>query len=153
MDNQGIQYQHVQNSPSWVVGLASLFAIAIFSLTITLVQSEQGSAWLFLIVIALVSAFYLTILSATRLTTRVTPVAIELAWRLGWPTKRIDRASIVEATAHRNTWIAGWGIRKVTRGWMWNVWGYDAVELELHSGRVFRIGTDDQAGLLAAIGR
>ena len=32
MDNQGIQYQHVQNSPSWVVGLASLFAIAIFSL-------------------------------------------------------------------------------------------------------------------------
>lgn len=36
---------------------------------------------------------------------------------------------------------------------MYNVAGYDAVELELRSGRVFRIGTDEPDALLAAIER
>jgi len=98
-----------------------------------------------------IAAFYLTVLSATRLTTRVTSTTVELVWRLGWPSNAIDRAAIVGATAHRNTWVAGWGIRKVSRGWMWNVWGLDAVELELAGGNVFRIGTDDQTGLLTAL--
>ena len=51
----------------------------------------------------------------------------------------------------RNSWIQGWGVRKVTRGWMYNVWGLDAVEIELNSDEVFRIGTDDADALQAAI--
>ncbi len=51
----------------------------------------------------------------------------------------------------RNSWWYGWGVRKVPGGWMYNVWGYDAIELELASGKVFRIGTDDPDGLLAAL--
>jgi hypothetical protein len=34
---------------------------------------------------------------------------------------------------------------------MYNVWGLDAVEVELSSGKVFRIGTNDPENLLAAI--
>jgi hypothetical protein len=34
---------------------------------------------------------------------------------------------------------------------MYNVWGLDAVELELNSSHVFRIGTADADRLLAAI--
>ena len=51
----------------------------------------------------------------------------------------------------RNNWIQGWGVRKVTNGWMYNVWGLDAVELEMSSGDIFRIGTDDQERLHTAI--
>jgi hypothetical protein len=43
------------------------------------------------------------------------------------------------------------GIRWIARGALWNVWGLDAVELELKSGRIFRIGTDDVGGLVAAL--
>ena len=32
-------------------------------------------------------------------------------------------------------------------GWMYNVWGFESVELELRSGRVFRIGTDEPTDL------
>ena len=32
----------------------------------------------------------------------------------------------------RNRWIQGWGIRKISRGWMYNVWGLDAVETGAH---------------------
>jgi hypothetical protein len=34
---------------------------------------------------------------------------------------------------------------------MYNVWGLDAVELELQSGKKFRIGTDEPAELLAIL--
>jgi hypothetical protein len=153
MDDRVLGYHHVQNSPPWVVGLVSLVAILLFSLTITLVRTDQAPAWLLLLAVLSIAAFYLTVLSAARLTTRVTLTTVKLAWRLGWPSKTIDRAGIVATTAHRNSWIAGWGIRKVSRGWMWNVWGLDAVELELEGGSVFRIGTDDQSGLLTALGR
>jgi hypothetical protein len=34
---------------------------------------------------------------------------------------------------------------------MYNVWGLDAVELELTSGKVFRIGTNESDRLHAAI--
>ena len=53
--------------------------------------------------------------------------------------------------AVRNKWIYGWGIRRLPGGWMYNVWGLDAIELDLVSGKRFRIGTDDPDGLLAAI--
>jgi len=35
--------------------------------------------------------------------------------------------------------------------WVINVSGFEAVELRLQNGRRYRVGTDDPAGLLAAI--
>ena len=63
----------------------------------------------------------------------------------------IDRSEIDSAAAVRNSWWHGWGIRKVSRGWMYNNAGRDAIELSLRSGRVFRIGTDQPDELLEAV--
>lgn len=57
--------------------------------------------------------------------------------------KRIALGEIAAARAVRNRWWHGWGVRRVPRGWMFNVSGLDAVELELRDGRRFRIGTDE----------
>ncbi len=43
----------------------------------------------------------------------------------------------------RNKWYFGWGIRKLDRGWMYNVSGLDAVEISTKNGKVYRIGTDE----------
>jgi len=51
----------------------------------------------------------------------------------------------------RNSWLFGWGIRLTPHGWLYNVSGLDAVEINLRSGRKFRIGTDDPANLLTAL--
>ncbi len=51
----------------------------------------------------------------------------------------------------RNPWYWGWGIRYTPRGWLWNVSGFDAVELTYDNGRHFRIGTDEPTELCAAI--
>ena len=51
----------------------------------------------------------------------------------------------------RNSWIFGWGIRITPHGWLYNVSGLDAVQIQLRSGRKFRIGTDDPQGVIDAI--
>jgi hypothetical protein len=65
--------------------------------------------------------------------------------------RRIPWRDIRAARPVRNSWLAGWGIRWIGSGWMYNVSGLDAVELSLASGRRFRIGTDDPRGLHAFI--
>ncbi|MBN1541411.1 hypothetical protein JW992_04635 [candidate division KSB1 bacterium] len=65
--------------------------------------------------------------------------------------KKFAIRDIRTARAVRNPWYYGWGIRLTPHGWMFNISGLDAVELELTNGRKFRIGTDDPLNLVAAI--
>ena len=103
-----------------------------------------GSGFALLIVLGVVAA---------RLTASVSEHSVTATFGWGWPRHSTDVADIVSARAVRNGWWHGWGIRKVSGGWMYNVAGHDAVELELRSGGVFRIGTDEPDALLAAVER
>jgi hypothetical protein len=51
-----------------------------------------------------------------------------------------------------NPWYYGWGIRFTPRGWLFNVSGFSAIELQMKSGKLYRIGTDDPEGLAKAVG-
>ena len=88
---------------------------------------------------------------AARLTVVVDDRSVTASFGWGWPRRTIDRSEIESAAAVRNSWWHGWGIRKVSRGWMYNNGGRDAIELSLRSGRVFRIGTDQPGELLEAV--
>mgnify|MGYP000135594597 CR=1 FL=1 len=67
--------------------------------------------------------------------------------------KSVALAEIRSATAVRNHWIYGWGIRATPHGWLYNVSGLDAVEIELQNGKRFRLGTDEPEELVRAIER
>jgi hypothetical protein len=76
-----------------------------------------------------------------------------LVWRFGpgllsW---RIPLAEIATAAPTRLSIWAGLGIHWIGRGWVYNVSGRDAVEIVRVDGRVTFIGTDDAAGLAAAL--
>ncbi len=61
--------------------------------------------------------------------------------------KRIGYARITAARSSRSSIIDGWGIHWVPgRGWTYNLWGFDCVELTV-DGKTLRIGTDDPEGL------
>lgn len=70
---------------------------------------------------------------------------------LGLVRRRFVTASLRGARAVRTSPWWGWGLRLTPRGWLWNVWGLDAVELELASGGRFLLGTDEPAALVAAL--
>lgn len=60
---------------------------------------------------------------------------------------------IISAKTVKNHWYYGWGIK----GWLWptmwiyNVSGFDAVEIKLKNGKTYRIGTDEPKKLAEAI--
>jgi len=59
--------------------------------------------------------------------------------------KKFSLTDILSAKTVKNHWWYGWGIR----GWLWpkmwiyNVSGFDAVEIKLKNGKTYRIGTDE----------
>ncbi len=69
----------------------------------------------------------------------------------GWLHERFLLPDIRSARAVRNSPMHGFGMRVIRHGRLWNVWGLDAVELQLANGTRFRIGTDEPAALLAAL--
>lgn len=109
----------------------------------------SGAGWYFVLCGALMS----TGVAGTGLSVVVDDDAVTTAFRSGWPRRRIELDDVIAARHVQNSWGHGWGIRKIRNGWMFNIAGSDAIELTLRSGRVFRIGTDQPAELLAAIER
>ena len=65
--------------------------------------------------------------------------------------KRFVLSEICEVKVVKNPWYYGWGIRLTPDGWLFNVSGLDAVEINLASGRRFLLGTDRPDELAEAI--
>jgi hypothetical protein len=68
-----------------------------------------------------------------------------------WWFARIARSDIVSAIEVRPGLWRGWGIRWVRGGWLYNVSGYEAVEIRLRNGRRVLIGTDRPAEMVRAL--
>jgi hypothetical protein len=85
------------------------------------------------------------------LTVEVRRGQVQARFGSGLIRRTVQLADIQEARVVRNPWYAGWGIRLIPRGVIYNVSGFGAVELELSNGRRFRIGTDEPQALLEAI--
>lgn len=87
------------------------------------------------------------------LTVSIDRETVRLRFGVGLIRKRLPIGTIRDCRTVRNAWYYGWGIRLTPRGWMWNISGLDAVELDLGDSAHFRIGTDDPEGLRSAIRR
>ena len=72
---------------------------------------------------------------------------IEIKFGVGLISKKFSLEEIESCTVVRNRWWYGWGIRKIPKGWLFNVSGLDAVELAMRNGKVYRIGTDESQKL------
>ncbi|MBN2134831.1 MAG: hypothetical protein JW737_03800 [Acidobacteria bacterium] len=61
----------------------------------------------------------------------------------GFWKKRILIAEIEKAEVVKNRWYYGWGIRLIQNGWLYNVSGLQAVEIQVKNGKTVRIGSDE----------
>ena len=65
--------------------------------------------------------------------------------------KRFRLADISSCRVVKNPWYYGWGIHLIPSGWLFNVSGFWAVELQMKNGRKYRLGTEDPEGLVQAV--
>jgi len=59
--------------------------------------------------------------------------------------KKFSLNDIMSVKTVKNHWYYGWGIRiwLWPKMWIYNVSGFDAVEIKLKNGKTYRIGTDE----------
>ena len=69
--------------------------------------------------------------------------------------KKFSLNDVMSAKAVKNHWYYGWGIRGCLwpKMWIYNVSGFDAIEIKLKNGKTYRIGTDEPKELERAIPR
>src|SRR5262245_54335458 len=128
----GAHYRHTQ--PGWVVVL--IVAVVAVVMTASMSLAGMAATAVPLVLLGLVLLLFLP------LTVEVDAESIRLWFGPGVIRRRIALGEITNWRAVRNPWYVGWGIRAGARGMIWNVSGFDAVELGLAGGRHFRIGTD-----------
>jgi hypothetical protein len=143
------QYRHTQ--VGWTI-IAFVGGAVVLDIVLTAVLASQSTIALALSgAVAAVLAVFLAIFST--LTVTVDQSAVRLSFGLDVLRRAVVLDEVVAARRVRNSWLAGWGVRVVPHGRLYNVGGLDAVELELDTGRVVRVGTDEPEELLAAVRR
>jgi hypothetical protein len=135
-------YKHTQ------VGTVILVSMGIFILVSFAILREVGPNPVLLAVMGLL--LVLAVLFSS-LTVEVTGEAVKIRFGPGPIRKDFPMLEIRSASAVRNHWAYGWGIRLTPHGWLFTVSGLDAVELEMTDGKRYRIGTDQPQELLNAI--
>jgi len=133
-------YRHTQLG--WVI-IGSLLPVA--ALELWLLPGTLG--------FTVAAVVLLGLLLLGSLSVEVGADALRVWFGPGLVRRRIALADISGFRAVRNPWYAGWGIRLLRGGVLWNVSGLDAVELDLPGGRRIRVGTDEPRALVAALER
>ena len=102
---------------------------------------------------ALMALILFVLASVTTLTTSIDEKYLQIKFGYGIFRKKVLLSEIISAKQVKNHWYYGWGIRF----WFWprmciyNVSGFDAVEIIMKNGKIYRIGTDVPRELETAI--
>lgn len=137
------QYKHTQ------VGYLLLIIYIVVILFIGYMNIVTGSNPTILIVLLIM--LIVLVLFAT-LTVTVDERMIKIRFGVGLIRKSFSLEDIESYSIVKNPWYYGWGIRYTPRGWLYNVSGFSAIELQMKNGKYYRIGTDDPEGLARALG-
>ncbi len=136
------RYRHTQIGYLLLVALGGGLALILYLMFIT------GFNWVTAIA-AIILAACLWIFSS--LTVTVGGDKLEVRFGPGFIRLSFLLSDIAAQRVVANPWYYGWGIKMIPDGWLYNVSGLWAVELQMVDGRRFRIGTDDPEGLALAI--
>ncbi len=98
--------------------------------------------------------FILCILASfSTLSVSIDESFVKIRFGFGIFRKKFVLNEIAEVKKVRNHWYYGWGIKRwfCPQMWIFSVSGFDAVELTMKNGKIYRIGTDEPSKLEAAL--
>lgn len=125
-----------------------LLAGAMVLILVVLIVATPADALRDPVVLTAVIPVLAVLVLFSSLTVEVDGEALRIVFGPGFVrhTWSIDR--IRSWRAVRNPWWYGRGVHLTPGGWLYNVSGYEAVEIVFADGRRCRIGTDDPSGLI-----
>ncbi len=101
--------------------------------------------------LGLIGLLLLLLVLFSNLTVTGFPTYLEIKYGIGLFRKKFQYQDIQSCSIKKNNWFYGWGVRKIPGGWLYNVSGSMSVQLDMKSGRMYRIGTDEPEKLIEFI--
>ncbi len=140
-----MNYKHTQIG--YLMLVVTLAVLALFAWIYIIAAAEppsvdSGTNFAFTATMALI---LFTLASFVSLQVIIDEKYLRIKFGYGIYQKKFPLNDIMSAKTVKNHWYYGWGIR----GWLWpkmwiyNVSGFDAVEIKLKNGKTYRIGTDE----------
>ena len=143
-------YEHTQKALLIVAVLAATVIIGITAcIAIILAKNPVGTLIIVCFAACIVPAGLMAVFYS--LTVQLHPDYLKFYFGPGLFGKKIPLANIASCTAVKNSWQHGWGIHKIPNGWVYNIAGFDAIEITLKTGKKLRIGTDQPNELTNAV--
>ena len=145
-------YEHTQSGTFIRVMMgSSVVAFGVLALLMLALGEEEAALVLGGMMVMLGMIFGIIFILFHSLSVRISPREIFLSFGVGLLRKKFSIADICSVKVVRNRWYNGFGIKKIRGGWLYNVSGFDAIEIQLENKRTYRIGTDQPKELLLAV--
>ncbi|MCX6736430.1 MAG: hypothetical protein NTZ13_05100 [Candidatus Parcubacteria bacterium] len=146
-------YKHTQISYLMIV--VTLMVLALFSWAYITARAEPPSvdSGTNLLVTSIMAFVLFLLASLVTLTASIDEKYLKIKFGYGIFRKKFSLNEIVSAKQVKNHWYYGWGIKfwLWPKMWIYNVSGFDAIEITMKNGRIYRIGTNDPKILETAI--
>ncbi len=146
-------YKHTQISYLMlVITLSVLVLFAWLQITARAEPASYDSGANFAIT-AIMALILFSLASFSTLTVVIDEQFLKIRFGWGIFRKKFRLTDIATVGKVKNHWYYGWGIRLWfwPKMWIYNVSGFDAVEIIMKNGKVYRIGTDEPEKIEAAI--
>ncbi|PJE81013.1 hypothetical protein COU58_04745 [Candidatus Pacearchaeota archaeon CG10_big_fil_rev_8_21_14_0_10_32_42] len=140
-----MHYKHTQiGYRIMVITLAVLVLFAWIQITARAEDPSYYSGTNFAVTAIMILILFILVSFAT-LTVSIDENCLRIKFGYGIFRKRFSLSEIMSVKQVKNHWYYGWGIRVWfwPKMWIYNVSGFDAVEIKLKNGKTYRIGTDE----------
>jgi hypothetical protein len=139
-----VLYEHRQ--VGWITVIA-LFAIAVLICVAAAISapSERTLSYSLVPIVLVVAALFST------LTVRVTDKRMMWYFGVTGIGRSVALTEIASIRAIKTSILEGWGIHLTWHGWVWNVSGFNAVQIILRSGTRFAVGTPNPQAVIDAV--
>jgi len=148
-------YKHTQIG--YLMLVVTLIVLALFTGAYITARAEPPSvdSGTNLLVTAVMALILFILASFATLTVSIDEKYLRIKFSYSVFRKKFPLNEIVSATSVKNHWYYGWGIRLWLwpKMWIYNVSGFEAVEIIMRNKKIYRIGTDDPSRLETAIKR
>ena len=146
-------YKHTQIG--YLMLVVTLAVLALFSWAQVTARAEPPSvdSGTNLLVTSIMALILFILASFTTLTASIDENCLRIKFGYGIFARKFPLKEIASVQSVKNHWYYGWGVRVWFWPYMWiyNVSGFDAVEIIMKNGKIYRIGTDTPGELEAAI--
>ncbi len=139
-----VLYQHTQKG--WLIWMALFFVSILFAGVLVFIAFD-------VIVFLFMLCIIILLLSFATVQVTITQDFLHLKFGYGIFKKRFSLKDIVLVKKVKNKWYYGWGIRFwfAPRMWIYNISGFDAIEIILKNKKRYRIGSDEPKRLQEAL--